>query len=321
MMRRSVAALLLSFGFWCFAHAQVPLTGAGLGTPASGFVCPNSYCGPGDIASSALGFWSAGRAYSYSFAQSTAAIADLVDTSTGLLTCTMKIATSGFADLTSTVCPTGVPTMNVPTWCTTVSGCSITKLYDQTGNGNHLTQATLADMPSLTVSAQNSLPCPAGTGASGLGLNSTTFPSQSAPYSVFAVAERTGSTSTSQWITGNSNSANNGEIFFGTANNILVNNGAQPSLTANDNAFHAIAASFSGTLSQRVFAIDSSANKTTAANGSNAISNGKFYFMNAAGTPILSGFACEETVWGSAQTANYVNLLANMRSATYGWNF
>jgi hypothetical protein len=40
----------------------------------------------------------------------------------------------------------------------TVTTIKVAKLYDQTGNGRHFTQATLANMPNLTASGLNGLP-------------------------------------------------------------------------------------------------------------------------------------------------------------------
>lgn len=162
----TVFFLLLYTGLWCLQHTDrasaqctISLCGAGKGAPGAPAA---TFAGPGDVSGFGTGFawYSTARAFSATFAAGTTAIADIVDSATGLATCTMKIAATGFADLTSVVCPTASPTVNVVTWCTitNVAGCSITKIYDQTGNGRHLTNSTLAQMPLLTLNILNGLP-------------------------------------------------------------------------------------------------------------------------------------------------------------------
>ena len=231
--------------------------------------------GPGDITSGAIAFYSAGRAYNAAYAAAQSSLADIVDTTTGLATCTIKVGTNGFANLTAVVCPTGAPVVNVVTFCTvTHVGCSITKLYDQTGNGNHVVQATLANMPGLTLSAQNGLPCPAGTNNAAAGLASSGTISQSAPYTTTFVANRTITGAANQRVFSNGTTSN--MLFSAAANTISVSNGSSVALTAADAAFHAALAIASGTAP--LFAVDSSANTSTSTNGTAAMSS-TIYFM------------------------------------------
>ena len=290
---------------------------------SSGFICPQAYCGPGDIASGAIGFWSAGRSYNNAYAQAQSPLADIVDTATGLAGCTVDVGTNGFANLTATACPTGAPTVSVATFCTvTHAGCSIAKLYDQTGNGNDVTQAALANMPALALNAQNGLPCPAGTGSAATALQSSKQFSQNAPFTEAAVVNRTGSTSVFQSIF--SDSALGRVDFQSAANVVRIDNGTSRTLTAADNAFHALIGVASST--SPLFAIDTSANISTLSNGTTALSSASPYYLtymgNGAGAQaLLSGYVCEMSLWPSGQNSNYINLLANMRSSTNGWNF
>jgi len=192
-----------------------------------------------------------GRAYNAAYAAATKPLADIVDTTTGLATCTLSVGTNGYANLSAVVCPTGAPVVSVTTFCTvTHVGCSITKKYDQTGNGNHVVQATLANMPGLTLSAQNGLPCAAG-GAT-VALSTAGVISQALPFTLTAVAERTGSTSTQQYIMANGNS---NTLRFFTAGNVAVANNSSVVLAAADSAFHALLAVVSATAP--LFAVDS----------------------------------------------------------------
>jgi hypothetical protein len=277
------------------------------------------YTGPGDITSGAIAFYSAGRAYNAAYAAAKSPLADLVDTATGLLTCTLKVGTSGYADLTTAYCPTSVPTTNVVTWCTvTVGGCSITKLYDQTASGActgscDVVQATLANMPGLTFNAQNGLPCAAGTATGNLLSASNVV--QAAPYSYTAVAKRTGSFTTLQHIFDPTN-ATNILSFRNVVNQARANNGAAVTLTVADGTFHAFIDIASATTP--LFAADSSANTTTASSGTVSL-NGPITIPG--NIPLLSGFVCEAGIWPADLNSSYQAMLANMRSATNGWNF
>lgn len=301
------------------ASAQTLLGVAGPNNSYGGSSSPSGYQGPGDIATGAIAFYSAGRAYNAAYATAQNPLADLVDTTTGLATCTINAGTNGYVNLTAIVCPTGAPLVNVVTFCTvTHAGCSVTKLYDQTGNGNHVVQATLANMPGLTLSAQNGLPCPAGTNNVAVNLATSGNISQSAPYTVTAVAERTGSFTTVQRIV--SGQVAGGFSFLNSANSIRANNGAAVTLTAADSVFHAMLVVASAI--DPLFAIDSSANTTTSTNGTTTLSEQQTYMgLTVANTALLSGYVCESGLWPSDQNSNYIALLANMRSATVGWNF
>ena len=286
------------------AIAQFTTLGAGGST---GGAAPPAYTGPGDIASGAIGFWSCGRAYNATYATGLNAACDVVDTATGLVTCTLHFLSTGFVNTTecnATACATA---------------CNVTKMYDQTGTGNHVVQATLANMPALTFNAQNGLPCAAGTNNAATRLATAGSVSQAAPYSMTAVAERTGSTTTLQRILNNNNNA--AVLNFAvSANTVQAGTSTSVSLTANDNAFHALLAVVSGTAP--LFAVDSSANISTSTLGTTAMSSTQNVAGRATGTQgLLAGFVCEAGIWPSDLNSVYQSMLSNMRSATNGWNF
>jgi hypothetical protein len=301
------ATIVLVQAFWQSRDSNYNLsiaTGAG-------------YQGPGDITSGAIAFYSAGRAYNAAYAAAQSPVADLVDTATGLATCTLNVGTNGFANLTAVVCPTGAPTVSVTTFCTvTHVGCSVTKLYDQTGTGNHVVQATLANMPALTFSAQNGLPCAAG-GAT-VRLQTAGNVVQAAPFTRTAVVERTGSFTTRQDIT--ANAAASHLNFSAAANSVSAAAGTTVGLTAADSAFHALLAVASATAP--LFAVDSSADTSTSSQGSTSTSGALTVMNNNAGTfPFIAGLFCEGSLYPSDLNSSYQVMLANMRSATNGWNF
>jgi hypothetical protein len=99
-----------------------------------------SYSGPGDIVSGAI-FYGGLNAYNLSYASpGTNPCADLRRVSDSA-TMTMNILSTGAADVASALSFVGA------------SSAVITKLYDQSGSGNHLTQATTTQQPALTFSA------------------------------------------------------------------------------------------------------------------------------------------------------------------------
>jgi hypothetical protein len=291
----------------------------------AGFCSPVAsapYVGPGNITSGAIAFYSAGRAYNATYAASNGNLADLVATGNGAAVCTLKALSTGYVNLTSSACSGQTPAAA----CAAANGgsCKVTKEYDQTASGAcggscDVVQATLANMPALTFSAQNGLPCAAGTNNAAMLLASAGSISQAVPFTLTAVAERTGSFTTVQTIMANANS--NRFVFQNSANTVSATNGTVVSLTAADNAFHALLTVASGTAP--LFAVDSSANTSTSSNGTTAMVSpeGLMNRVTTATQGILSGFVCEAGIWPADLNSSYQAMLANMRSAIYGWNF
>jgi hypothetical protein len=128
VLAATVALCLIASGA-SSAFAQMPMTGAGRGAPA----VAASYTGPGDITSGAT-FWYGLRGYSAAYSTGTNPAVDLVDQA-GANPLTVNILSNGNLDVAS-----------IATWVTahTVPTIKITKLYDQSGNGNQLPKAVLA---------------------------------------------------------------------------------------------------------------------------------------------------------------------------------
>jgi hypothetical protein len=310
MMWRIALAAWLTAALSLFAlnapRAQFNGCMAGFCSPA---VSTTSYSGPGDIASGAIAFYNVGRAYNLAYAQALSAAADLVDTATGLVTGTMHFLSTGFVNKTEL---TGGGQA-----CQTA--CSITKLYDQTGNGNHVVQATLANMPGLTFNAQNGLPCLANNAGQSWLQTAGTI-SQAVPFTETAVAERTGSFTTAQRIAANGNGVTGSLGWSNSANSIVYRNGTVVTLTAADSAFHALLGISSNTAP--LFAVDSSANTSTSSNGTNSLASNEVILNTTAhNAGLVSGFVCERGIWPADLNSSYQAMLANMRSATNGWNF
>lgn len=268
------------------------------------------YQGPGDIASGATAFYSCARAYNAAYATALGAACDVVDTATGLVTCTLNFLSTGFVNKTQC--------SGVGQSCATA--CSISKMYNHVSPGTiDVVQATLANMFPLAFNALNSLPCVSGNANTAFKLESAGTISQSAPFTLIAVAERTGSFTTPQRIISNGASSN-GIRFAASANTIIAaSGGTSVTLTANDSTPHAILQVVSATAP--LLAIDSSANTSTSSSGTTALSGNQYFASAATAQPMQAGIACEGGLWPSDQNANYQALLANMRSATNGWNF
>lgn len=193
------------------------------------------YQGPGDAVSGIVSFGSCARVATAALALPTTKLCDLVlNAAPTTVVCTLRGTTSGFVDLS--LCFDGV---TVPaTVC--VSTCNISKVYDQAGGlASGWINSTAAQQPKLTFSALNGLPGMTSTNAAATNLVSTSTLSQTAPFSLFAVYERT-STVASQWVISYGGNAVSGPSTV-LANNATYRSASASVLNvaANDNAYHA----------------------------------------------------------------------------------
>jgi hypothetical protein len=138
-----------------------------LGPRPATTVAGGGYVGPGDLKT--FKAWWGVRGYSAAYAApGTNPGIDVVDTATGGFSCTVPIATTGKLDLVSNVCVGN--TVNVVTFCTVThaAGCSVTKMYDQTGGGNPITNpsGSTATIPTLTFNVYGTIPSVTYTAAS-----------------------------------------------------------------------------------------------------------------------------------------------------------
>lgn len=140
------------------SRAQFNGCSYGFCTPS---VVSTSYTGPLDVIPTA--------ALAYSFRCTATAyagnVADVVDTATGNTTgARLQCASGGTVSslVSGSACTfvTGNACSSLGTTCAVA--CNVRTWYDQSGNGNDVTQVTLATQPPVTVSCFNSHPC-AGT--------------------------------------------------------------------------------------------------------------------------------------------------------------
>lgn len=308
---RTILKLIAAFALCSLLSAQVPMTGAGKGTPGAGV----TYQGPGDIVSGATFWGSCARAYNAAYANGTNSLCDLVDSAAPTsVICTLRVKTTGFVDLTGTYCTGSV---TPATKCAAATGgiCNVSKVYDQTGNSNHLTQTTALNQPTLTFSALNSLPGMSGVLANNPNIGSPNL-TISQPYTMVTVSERTGSFTTEQVAVGSGTAT----IYLGyqaVANTALSTTSSAITATASDSAFHALQSVYNG--ASGVLTVDGS--DTTGNNGTGNFSANTFRFFRGNSGFSLTGIVMEGGIWPSGFTSgNRTSVNSNMHGSN-GYNF
>jgi hypothetical protein len=260
-----------------------------------------AYVGPGDIVGSALAWWGL-RAYNAAYAAAHSPILDL-DNNAGSVV-TINCLSTGFLDVTTASALVGTH--------------RVSKLYDQTGNGKHLTLPggfVYSQLPTLDVSATPFLIFDqSGVGA---GLASTSTLTQAQPLTMNCVSRRYQDVTTQQTIfgaigtepqIGYSSSANTAFIYAGVA---LV------TLAATDAAFHSIQGVFDGA-SSTITVDATTGSPTTPGTGDFGAEIISFSGLSGAGGNYLR----EAGIWAGAFTGTQVtNMNSNMHDATNGWNF
>ena len=306
-----VVCALLAGIYYC--PAQVPQTGAGLGTPLAPV-----YTGPGDIVSGAKAFWSC--TYSYSSAYK------------GPLCNVCLPADAACADITQSagvaVIPAGLATCNNSSVL-----CTVKTAYDQSGALNcgsaacDITNATGANRPTFVVAlAANgcpavTLPCIKNNGKS---LVNSTGMTQANPLTLTMVESRTGNTtSNSTVLTGTGNNV----PFWGfinSTNTLQLFNGGSGTCTAtgSDNAFHASIGVLNGNGASSSIYVDGSNTACTGTTpGTSGFGSGKVSFgQDGLGTTPCACTIGEVGVWPSAFNGTQAaNMNTNMKTTRWGF--
>lgn len=308
---------------WLALHFVLALAVAGMPTATAYWqsraqvsIAAATFQGAGDVVSGAIAWGSCARAYNAAYANGTNPLCDLVDATTGTVAiCTLRAATTGFVDLTGNYC-TGTTTPALACAAAAGGSCKISKAYDQTGTGNHFTQATAANMPALTFSALNSLP--GMTFAAGSGTLATANVTQAQPLTLSAVGSRTGANTTETALLATNGS---GTPKFGPTSIINTWNLSCPTTlnaTASDGSFHAAQGVCNGVSSALI--VDGSATTGDAGATGYSAQNIRIARFGAAAT--LTGVIMEVGIWPSAFNATqYGNVNTNQHSAANGYNF
>lgn len=206
-----------------------------LGSGAALKGTPPPFQGPGDVVAGASMWWGL-RAYNAAYAMGSNPAADICDVSTGLTCTTINILANGSFD---------AATAQASASCAVA--CNVSKLYDQTGNGNHITQSTNANRPTLVFNCIGSLPCIQSTSSS-IVLNTATFTPATGVVSLSTVGNRAAGTGVFLAVNEAGTGQTGNRIRGGTANlwNLTAGAAGGFTATANDAAWHSANAVVNG---------------------------------------------------------------------------
>ncbi len=192
-----------------------------------------AYVGIGDVVSSWDRWGSTACSYTAAYAApGTNPCMTLVDQA-GANPVTINILSTGLVDVAS-----------IAAWVAakSVTTIRVSQIYDQTGNGNHWSNATLATMPTLTLNALNGLPVLNAVAASNTSLQAASGLASAVlePLVLMSVYKKTGAAAVSAAMGFNSS-----DLCLGsdaTANTALLraNTGAGFNTTATDGQFNAV---------------------------------------------------------------------------------
>jgi hypothetical protein len=282
-MHRVFLYLLLS-AWLCFsvAYAQYNNFPPGVFGGRAGFPAPPvSYTGPGDIKSAGAVFWVGLRAYSAAYAAAHGNVVRLCNS-------------SGASCTTVTANTNGTITLPGATACGGSACTNITTLYDQTGNGNDLTQATAGNMPTLVTTQLGGLPTAFFVAANSQYLQNGATATLSPPLSFSLVYDRTADSSWFGYfgVSIQSNGANVFRVFDGS--NVI-------DATASDSAWHAVQAidTGSGAGASQVY-VDNGTITTGTFSGSGTASGHAFFLGTPnGGSGFYDGYMAEFGFWNS----------------------
>ena len=309
MMRKVLCVLavsLIAAPAWAGSGDGMSL----LGVSQASYVAPGgSYTGPGDITTFTA--WWGFRAYSAAKAAAGVNAANIRRASDSE-TCDFPVTSSGGLG-NSKNCSGSDNGQSLSTFLNATTG-AVTKMYDQTGNGWDIAQATAANQPSITISCINSQPCAQDTSGSTVTLvASSNFTPSSGIVSFATVAERaTSSTNSTAFIRENGASGGNRLGPVGGSTNGWALTGAASgavNVTASDAAAHSSTGVVNGASS--VLAIDG-AESTGSTTGSTTSGAPTWYSSSASAVTEYeaeSGFTDNVAFSGTIRT----NLCHNMR--------
>lgn len=315
-MKRLGLILALCLSLIASAHSQGGM-GPGPGTVHS---TGGTFTGPGDVVSGALVWGSCARVYQASLASTSTSLCDLVAITGGAVVCTLRGSSTGFVDLSASYCAGTTPSAA----CAAASGgsCKVTKVYDQTTNGHHFTQGTLANMPGLAFSSLNGLPGMTFTSAASSFMNTASF-SSAAPVSATFVAQRSANPTTRQDLM-----TDGGFGFYlaydAAATAMYANNGSAISSNLStpapsENAFHALQYIMNGA-SSWLYA-DGVTGATQNVGGNNGFNTGLYLSSQGGFITYLDGTIMEAGVWATSFSAGNSSGINSNQHGASGYNF
>lgn len=306
---------LLALSLWSTAVFGQSIPFPGPGTAHSSGA---TYSGPGDVVSGWQSFYSCARSYNAAYANGTNPLCDLVDKATGAVPiCTLRVATSGFVDLTGAYC-VGSTTPSIACAAAAGGACNVSQMYDASGNSRHALQATVGSQAALTFNSSPTGTLPVVTCATGVACfyqTSGTFTIPQ-PMTMSGVYRRTGNNTTLGGIIG----PNAGNIIIGpgsATNTAQVNASTEQQVAATDNTWH----SLQGLLSGANCAINVDGTDTAPVNcGVGVFSSNSIRLMRGGGSQV-AGNGAEMGIIPATTTATQRNNISANQHGANGYNF
>jgi hypothetical protein len=192
-------------------------------------------------------------------------------------------------------------TVSVGETLTFTYGLAVTEVYDQTGNGNNLAQASSGQQPTLLPSCINSLPCLSFIRTANQYVSAASLGSYTQPNFASVVGVRSAVSSAQQTLFSGSLPAPE-ELFvaFSGANNLAIYAGTSVQETLTDGAWHALQGEFHGTTS--AFNYDGTDSGNVSA-GTAAWTSTWWLGADGNGDP-LNGFIAEAALWEGITTTS-----------------
>lgn len=261
------------------------------------------YSGPGNINGAAVA-WHGLRGFSSAYAApGNNPAVDLVDQG-GNNPITINVLSNGNID-----------TASVSAWVASnsVTTILIAKLYDQSGNAHHATQASFVFMPVLVLNAIGARPGMQFTKSIPQQIQTASNITQAQPLTMSFVGGRFSALGT---IGQQSPYGGTPQFLFSSGANAigLYSGGISATATASDNAEHSFQSIFNGASSSIV--VDGSS--TTINPGTSGLSSELIEFSQTGGNNPFGGHAYEAGIWAGDKSAN--NAAMNSNQHTY-WGF
>lgn len=287
----------------------------GQACPGAGALCqpipaPAPYVGPGDVTATWF-FWGGLRAFS--------------NATTGTKSAQLCLrSTPATCQDISTLANGNFDTASAATFC--ASPCDVATLYDKSGNGRDLTQATAGERPQYTTSALGTLPCMtfvAGTPGTVAGrfLIGSPLAAAAVPFSHSMVVKITANDTSNPTVFGDVGTGTTKQevVYNGSTTTFLIqdNNTGGFSATTGAAAFHALNAVSNGASSN--IAIDGTT--TTGTNGTAGIQTADLLAIGDANAlnRDLIGIVCEAGMTNTAFSSGTTTSM-NSNQHTY-WGF
>lgn len=276
---------------------------------------PLAYTGPGDVVSGAL-VWYGLRAYSNASVGNSAID---IQRNSDSATCTAVKTFAAGGSIGQLDVSVGVPCSGatVTAFCNATT-CTVTKFYDQSGNGRDSIQATVGQQATLFLNSLSTMPVAQSIGKTGY--HTTTTITNAQPVTIAAVANRvTGTAAGIGMVLDKDNSNGPGPLFGWASGANLANcsDGQVSNLngSATDNAYHSLICVVNGASSTT--AVDGTG--TTGSLGGTSVAGPVHLFATSAGAQNMAGNWVESGAWGTAFNSTQYAAMSSNAHAFWGF--